>query len=119
MNYVSKFFPALLTLMTMAASALAQGTASPDASITPKAVAPTMPGPTPLPCRILSPKPALPKAPSRISMRSLIRTLSKRLSCSACQVLSARSTCEMPVYAVVSDGPSLDTLGELISLWEG
>jgi hypothetical protein len=52
MNYVPKSFLALLTLVTMAASLLAQGTAKPSASVTPKAAATPTQAPTPTALRL-------------------------------------------------------------------
>src|SRR5271166_4754522 len=120
MNYVSKSFLALLTLITMAASLLAQGTASPSASVTPKVAATTMPGPTPI---------ALPDIVAEASAaQNTLQDINAELGSDAVKtaVLQRLPNFEREIEMrnaestrIISNGPSLDTLGELTSLWEG
>jgi hypothetical protein len=120
MNYVSKSFLALLTLITMAASLLAQGTASPSASVTPKVAATTMPGPTPI---------ALPDIVAEASAaQNTLQDINAELGSDPVKtaVLQRLPNFEREIdirnaasTRIISNGPSLDTLGELMSLWEG
>ena len=120
MNYVSKSLLALLTLVSVGASLLAQGTMSPGASVTPKAAATATPGPTPI---------GLPDIVAEAgAAQNTLQDLNAELKSDP---VKAAVLQELPDFEreidvrnaestrIISNGPPLDLLDELLSIWQG
>ena len=120
MNYVPKSFLVLLTLVTLAASLLAQGTASPSASATPKAAAIPTAGPTPI---------ALPDIVAEASAaQNTLEDINAELKSDPVKaaVLHALPYFERDIDVrnaestrIIRNGPSFDILGQLLMIWQG
>ena len=119
MNYVPKSFLALLMLITMAATLLAQGTASPSVSVTPKAATTPTPGPTPI---------ALPDIVAEASAaQNTLQEINAELRSDPVKaaVLQGLPNFEREIDVrnaestrIVRNGPSLDILGQLLMIWQ-
>ena len=120
MNYVPKSLLALLTLVSVGASLLAQGTMSPGASVTPKAAATATPGPTPI---------GLPDIVAEAgATQNTLQDLNAELKSDPFKtaVLQGMPDFEREIDVrnaestrIISNGPPLDLLDELLSIWQG
>jgi potassium-dependent mechanosensitive channel len=119
MNFVPKSFLALLTLISMAAGLLAQGTASPNVSVTPNAAATPTPGATPI---------ALPDIVAEASAaQNTLQEINAELKADPVKaaVLQGLPDFERDIdlrnaesTRIISNGPSLDILGQLLMIWQ-
>jgi potassium-dependent mechanosensitive channel len=119
MNYVPKSLLAFLTLISMAASLLAQGTASPSVSVTPNAAAPPTPRATPIPLpdivaeagaaqnTLQGIRAELKADPVKTAVMQGLPDFERDID-----IRNAEST------RIISNGPSLDILGQLLMIWQ-
>jgi potassium efflux system protein len=119
MNHLSKSLLAFLTLISMAASLLAQGTASPNASVTPNAAATLTPRATPIP---------LPDIVAEAGVaQNTLQGINAELKADPVKtaVLQGLPDFERDIDVrnaestrIISNGPSLDILGQLLMVWQ-
>ena len=120
MNYVPKSLLALLTLLTITASLLAQGTALPTASVSPKPAATATPRPTPI---------GLPDIVAEAgATQNTLQDLNAELKSDPVKtaVLQGMPDFEREIDVrnaestrIISNGPPLDLIDELLSIWQG
>ena len=120
MNYVPKSLLALLTLVSIAASLLAQGTALPTASVSPKPAATATPRPTPI---------GLPDIVAEAgATQNTLQDLNAELKSDPFKtaVLQGMPDFEREIDVrnaestrIISNGPPLDLIDELLSIWQG
>ena len=119
MNHLPKSLLAFLTLISMAASLLAQGTASPDVSVTPNAAATPTPRATPIP---------LPDIVAEAGVaQNTLQGINAELKADPVKtaVLQGLPDFERDIDVrnaestrIISNGPSLDILGQLLMVWQ-
>jgi potassium efflux system protein len=119
MNYVPKTLLAFLTLISMAASLLAQGTAAPSVSVTPNASATPTPRATPI---------ALPDIVAEAgAAQNTLQGINAELNADPVKtaVLQGLPDFERDIDVrnaestrIISNGPSLDILGQLLMIWQ-
>lgn len=119
MNHLPKSLLAFLTLISMAASLLAQGTASPNASVTPNAAATLTPRATPIP---------LPDIVAEAGVaQNTLQGINAELKADPVKtaVLQGLPDFERDIDVrnaestrIISNGPSLDILGQLLMVWQ-
>ena len=119
MNHLPKSLLAFLTLISMAASLLAQGTASPNASVTPNAAATPTPKATPI---------ALPDIVAEAgAAQNTLQGINAELKADPVKtaVLQGLPDFERDIDVrnaestrIISNGPSLDILGQLLMIWQ-
>ena len=119
MNHLPKSLLAFLTLISMAASLLAQGTASPNVSVTPNAAATPTPRATPI---------ALPDIVAEAgAAQNTLQGINAELKADPVKtaVLLGLPDFERDIDVrnaestrIISNGPSLDILGQLLMIWQ-
>ena len=119
MNHLPKSLLAFLTLISMAASLLAQGTASPNVSVTPNAAATPTPRATPIP---------LPDIVAEAGVaQNTLQGINAELKADPVKtaVLQGLPDFERDIDVrnaestrIISNGPSLDILGQLLMVWQ-
>ena len=119
MNYVPKSLLAFLTLISLAASLLAQGTASPNVSVTPNAAATPTPRATPI---------ALPDIVAEAgAAQNTLQGINAELKADPVKtaVLQGLPDFERDIDVrnaestrIIRNGPSLDILGQLLMIWK-
>jgi small-conductance mechanosensitive channel len=119
MNHLPKSLLAFLTLISMAASLLAQGTASPNVSVTPNAAATPTPRATPI---------ALPDIVAEAgAAQNTLQGIKAELKADPVKtaVLLGLPDFERDIDVrnaestrIISNGPSLDILGQLLMIWQ-
>jgi potassium-dependent mechanosensitive channel len=119
MNHLPKSLLAFLTLISMAASLLAQGTASPNVSVTPNAAATPTPRATPI---------ALPDIVAEAgAAQNTLQGINAELKADPVKtaVLLGLPDFERDIDVrnaestrIISNGPSLDILGQLLMVWQ-
>jgi potassium-dependent mechanosensitive channel len=119
MNHLPKSLLAFLTLISMAASLLAQGTASPNVSVTPNAAATSTPRATPIP---------LPDIVAEAGVaQNTLQGINAELKADPVKtaVLQGLPDFERDIDVrnaestrIISNGPSLDILGQLLMVWQ-
>jgi potassium efflux system protein len=119
MNYVPKSLLAFLTLISMAASLLAQETASPNVSVTPNAAATPNPRATPI---------ALPDIAAEAgAAQNTLQGINAELKADPVKttVLQSLPDFEGDIDVrnaestrIIRNGPSLDILGQLLMIWQ-
>jgi potassium-dependent mechanosensitive channel len=119
MNHLPKSLLALLTLISMAASLLAQGTASPNVSVTPNAAATPTPRATPI---------ALPDIVAEAgAAQNTLQGINAELKADPVKtaVLLGLPDFERDIDVrnaestrIISNGPSLDILAQLLMIWQ-
>jgi potassium efflux system protein len=119
MNYVPTSLLAFLTLISTAASLLAQGTASPNVSATPSAAATPTPRATPI---------ALPDIVAEAgAAQNTLQGINAELKADPVKtaVLQGLPDFERDIDVrnaestrIISNGPSLDILGQLLMIWQ-
>ena len=119
MNHLPKSLLAFLTLISMAASLLAQGTASPNVSVTPIAAATPTPRATPIP---------LPDIVAEAGVaQNTLQGINAELKADPVKtaVLQGLPDFERDIDVrnaestrIISNGPSLDILGQLLMVWQ-
>ena len=119
MNYVSTSLLAFLTLISTAASLLAQGTASPNVSATPSVTATPTPRATPI---------ALPDIVAEAgTAQNTLQGINAELKADPVKtaVLQGLPDFERDIDVrnaestrIISNGPSLDILGQLLMIWQ-
>jgi hypothetical protein len=120
MSYVPRSLLALLTLVSIVASLPAQGTTSPGASVTPKAAATATPRPTPI---------GLPDIVAEAgAAQNTLQDLNAELKSDPVKaaVVQGLPDFEREIDVrngestrIISNGPPLDLLDELLSIWQG
>lgn len=119
MNHLPKSLLAFLTLISMAASLLAQGTASPNVSVTPNAAATPTPRATPIP---------LPDIVAEAGVaQNTLQGINAELKADPVKtaILQGLPEFERDIDVrnaestrIISNGPSLDILGQLLMVWQ-
>jgi potassium-dependent mechanosensitive channel len=119
MNHLPKSLLAFLTLISMAASLPAQGTASPNASVTPNAAGTLTPRATPIP---------LPDIVAEAGVaQNTLQGINAELKADPVKtaVLQGLPDFERDIDVrnaestrIISNGPSLDILGQLLMVWQ-
>ena len=119
MNHLPKSLLAFLTLISMAASLLAQGTASPNVSVTPNAADTPTPRATPI---------ALPDIVAEAGVaQNTLQGINAELKADPVKtaVLQGLPDFERDIDVrnaestrIISNGPSLDILGQLLMIWQ-